>query len=94
MKFTLRVAVLALSAYGAWSLYETYGDRLRSTLGSVDDFAEDAKRSTSAGADKVSSAVGDAAEAIVESASDITKAASDAEDSVSRTLRDPRAVST
>ena len=87
MKQIIRFTVLALSAYGAWSLYETYGDRLRSTGKSLDDFAADAKRSTSEAAEKVSSAADDASGAILDSASDIRKAALETEDRVSHTIR-------
>ena len=92
MRFILRLAVLALGAYGAWMLYENYGERVRSTRGSFDEFAARAKRSTTEAADKVHSAAGDATDAIAASAADIKDAAAHTQESVTETLRDAPAV--
>lgn len=93
MRYILRLAVLALGAYGVWKLYEQYGHRLQASRGDLDDFGARAKRSAHEAAERVTSAAGDATEAVAESTADIKTAARDAQEKVTQNLRDERAAS-
>ena len=88
MKFIIRLVVLALSAYGAWKLYEEYGDRIPAMRGSVDEFSDRSATAAKDAATQVGNAAGDAGDAIRSSAVDIRDAASDLQDDVTRTLRE------
>ncbi len=89
MRSILRLAVLALGAYGAWKLYEEYGQHLQASRRDLDQFAARAKRSAHEAAERVTSAAGDATEAVAASTADIKTAALDAQESVTQNLRDP-----
>jgi hypothetical protein len=88
VRMIIRLVVLALSAYGAWKLYEQYGDRIPAMRGSFDEFSDRTASATKDAADRVGSAADDASSAIRDSASDIGAAARDAQESITRTLRD------
>jgi hypothetical protein len=88
VRMIIRLVVLALSAYGAWKLYEQYGDRIPAMRGSFDEFSDRTVSATKDAADRVGSAADDASRAIRDSASDIGAAAQDAQESITRTLRD------
>lgn len=88
MKFIIRLIVLAFAAFGAWKLYEEYGDRIPAMRGSVDEFSTRTTTAAKDAATHVGSAAGDAGDAIKASAVDIRSAAEDLQDDVTRTLRD------
>jgi hypothetical protein len=88
VKIIIRLVVLALSAYGAWKLYEDYGDRVPAVRGSLDEFSTRTTNAAKDAAGRVGSAADDASDAIRDSASDIGTAAKDAQESVTRTLRE------
>jgi hypothetical protein len=90
----IRLVVLSLSAYGAWKLYEEYGDRLPAMRGSLDEFSERSGNAAKSAAQRVSSDVDDASGAIRDAANDIGNAAKDAQENVTRTLRDTSNAST
>jgi hypothetical protein len=88
VRMIIRLIVLALSGYGAWKLYEQYGDRLPAMRGSFDEFSNRTASAAKDAADRVGSAADDATSAIRDSASDISAAARDAQEDMTRTLRD------
>jgi hypothetical protein len=88
VKMIIRLVVLALSAYGAWKLYEDYGDRIPALRGSVDDFSTRSTTAAQDAADRVSFDAGDASEAVRNAAADIGAAARDAQENMTRTLRE------
>jgi hypothetical protein len=94
VKLIIRLVVLALSAYGAWKLYEEYGDRLPAMRGSLDDFSERSGNAARGAADRVAFDVDDAGDAVMNAGAEIGNAAKDAQDSVTRTLRDTSNAST
>ena len=94
MKIIIRLIVLALSAYGAWKLYEEYGDRIPAMRGSVDEFSERSTAAVNDAAGRVGADADDASDAIKASASDIGSAAKDLREDVTRKLREAPAGST
>jgi uncharacterized protein YjbJ (UPF0337 family) len=94
VKMIIRLVVLALSAYGAWKLYEEYGDRIPALRQSADDFAGRTSDATQDAAQRVGYAADDATSAIRDSAGDIRDAAKDAQERMTRTLQEKPAAST
>lgn len=86
MRLTIRLAVLGLAAYGAYTLYEQYGRRLQGLGGPMRDFSARASNATSNAVNDVSSATADAVHAVKESAVEVEQAAVDARDQATRTL--------
>jgi hypothetical protein len=94
VRLIIRLVVLALSAYGAWKLYEEYGDRLPAMRGSLDEFSERSGNAANDAAQRVGFDLDDAGDALRDAASDIGNAAKDAQDNVTRSLRDTSNAST
>ena len=94
MKMIIRLVVLALSAYGAWKLYEEYGDRVPAMRGSLDEFSERSGNAARDAAERVGYDVDDASGALRDAGTEIGNAARDAQDSVTRTLRETSNAST
>ena len=88
MKMIIRLVVLALAGFGAWKLYEQYGDRIPAMRGSFDEFSDRTASAAKDAADRVGYAADDATNPLRDSASDIGAAARDAQESMSRTLRE------
>jgi hypothetical protein len=88
VKMIIRLGLLALSAYGAWKLYEEYGDRVPALRQSVDEFSGRTSSATKDAAERVGYAADDASSAIGDSAADIRDAAKDAQERVTRTLQE------
>jgi hypothetical protein len=88
VRMIIRLIVLALSAYGAWKIYEEYGNRIPAMRGTFDEFSTRTASAAKDAAGRVGSAADDAGDALKHSASDIGDAAKDAQESVTRTLRE------
>jgi hypothetical protein len=90
----IRLVVLALSAYGAWKIYEEYGDRIPALRHSVDEFSDRTSSATKDAAERVGHDAHDAASAISDSAAEVRDAAKDAQDRMTRTLQESPSTST
>jgi len=94
MKMIIRLVVLALAGYGAWKIYEDYGDRVPALRQTADEFSGRTSDATRDAAERLGYAADDASSAIGDSAADIRDAAKDAQERVTRTLQDTPDAST
>jgi hypothetical protein len=93
MRSMIRLVVLGLAGYGAWSLYEEYGQRLKDLRGPMREFSARATNATKTAANDISSAAEDATDAVKDSTAEIERAAKDARDNATRTLHPASATS-
>jgi hypothetical protein len=87
MRLLLRLIGIALAGYGAWALYNQYGDRVRNLSGPAKDFSEHAQTAAQSTADTFRDAGSDVADSLRNSASEIDRAATDAGAAAMRTLQ-------
>jgi hypothetical protein len=93
MRIMLRIAILALAGYGAWKLYDEYGQQLPDVRSSLDELSTRTKRATDRAGNQVGADAEDASRAIGDAAVDVRDAAADAGTSAHRNVRKPRAAS-
>jgi hypothetical protein len=87
MRSLLRLIVLALAGYGAWSLYEKYGQRLSSLAAPAKEFSQRATGTAESAADRLRGAGKEAAESLKSAAVELDEAATDAGAAAMRTLQ-------
>jgi len=82
----IRLGVLALAGYGAWTLYDKYGRQLPRLRTPMSEFAERTTDATQHAARRVGAATHDATDAIKDLTTQVEDAVSDASDDAIHTL--------
>ncbi len=87
MRSLLRLIILALAGYGAWSVYEKYGQRLGGLTAPAKEFSQRATNTAESAADRLRGAGKEAADSLKSAAVELDEAATDAGNSAMRTLQ-------
>jgi hypothetical protein len=86
MRILIKLVVLALAGYGAYALYEKYGNRVPALSGPAQEFGDRVSTAAHNAADTLSDSGTQAASAIKDAAAEAQRAAQDAVAAANRGL--------
>jgi hypothetical protein len=86
MRILIKLVILALAGYGAYKLYEEYGNRAPGLVGPAQEFGDRVSTAAHHAADTLSASGAEAASAIKDAAAATQRAAEDAVAAASREL--------